>query len=247
MPPRLTIQEAEARCPDMVKGQTWRGTRRKYKFLCPVVHGEYWQTYGNHQHGSKCPICAPNHTVDITHQRFGRLTAIAPTNDRTSDGRVKWRCLCDCGVKCCKSVKSLQSGDTKSCGCLFREVVGQANVTHGHAKSPEYMIWASAVARCTNPNNSRFKQYGGANPPVHICERWRTSFEHFLADLAYRPSPKHSLSRFLDTGSYEPSNVEWAPIAQQKAEAQGRKALLAYRAARLAGQIIWDDIAAQAA
>jgi len=60
--------------------------------------------------------------IDITGQRFGRLVAIRPTEERK--GRyVYWECLCDCGVV--KSVRSasLHEGHTRSCGCLQLEAV----------------------------------------------------------------------------------------------------------------------------
>jgi len=76
--------------------------------------------------------------------------------------------------------------------------------------------------RCLNPNNKKFRHYGGANPPVVIASRWlgERGFENFLADLGKRPSPKHSLSRFLDMGNYEPGNVVWATHAEQGMERQ---------------------------
>lgn len=58
--------------------------------------------------------------ADITGQRFGRLTAIEPTDQivRTS---VVWRCKCDCGNEAFVTVKDLRSGNTQSCGCLNHE------------------------------------------------------------------------------------------------------------------------------
>ena len=34
---------------------------------------------------------------DLKGQRFGRLTIIEPTEDRSTNGGVLWRCNCDCG------------------------------------------------------------------------------------------------------------------------------------------------------
>lgn len=58
---------------------------------------------------------------DLTGKRFGRLTAIKDTGQRTKGGKVIWKCACDCGnYKDVISV-SLYSGITQSCGCLARE------------------------------------------------------------------------------------------------------------------------------
>ena len=35
--------------------------------------------------------------MDISGQRFGRLTALYPTDRRDSHGVVYWVCRCDCG------------------------------------------------------------------------------------------------------------------------------------------------------
>ena len=37
------------------------------------------------------------HRIDLTGQRFGRLTALYPTNRRDYKGSVIWHCRCDCG------------------------------------------------------------------------------------------------------------------------------------------------------
>lgn len=58
--------------------------------------------------------------IDITGQRFGRLTALKPTKNRNSRGSIMWLCECDCGTikEVCKA--DINRG-TKSCGCLSRE------------------------------------------------------------------------------------------------------------------------------
>lgn len=59
---------------------------------------------------------------DITGQRFGRLVAIEPTKRRSSGGSPYWLCECDCGNETIVVSYRLQSGVTKSCGCLRAEV-----------------------------------------------------------------------------------------------------------------------------
>ena len=54
-------------------------------------------------------------------QKFGRLLVVQDSGKRTIGGRVLWECLCDCGNTCYISGASLQSGDTKSCGCFDKE------------------------------------------------------------------------------------------------------------------------------
>ena len=69
---------------------------------------------------------ARKRSIDLTGKRFGRLTVIERADDRiTKSGiRIKmWECLCDCGKEnIIVQHSALQSGSTKSCGCLRKEV-----------------------------------------------------------------------------------------------------------------------------
>jgi len=57
---------------------------------------------------------------NLTGQRFGRLVAIEPTNERRCTFIV-WRCSCDCGREHLVTTNALQQGTIRSCGCLKRE------------------------------------------------------------------------------------------------------------------------------
>ena len=53
--------------------------------------------------------------LDLTGQRFGRLTALAPAANVS--GRTAWLCRCSCGQELVVETARLRSGHTKSCGC----------------------------------------------------------------------------------------------------------------------------------
>lgn len=59
--------------------------------------------------------------IDITGQRYGRLTAInrIPKNEYETERRCAfWLCKCDCGNETIVSYSDLSCGCTKSCGCI---------------------------------------------------------------------------------------------------------------------------------
>lgn len=60
-------------------------------------------------------------TKDLADQRFGRLTAIRPTEKRDASGSIIWECQCDCGNTIYYSTNTLNVGKTQSCGCLQKE------------------------------------------------------------------------------------------------------------------------------
>lgn len=60
--------------------------------------------------------------IDLTGQRFGRLTVIR-YDHTTENGNACWRCRCDCGNETIVRRQNLQSGLTQSCGCLKKELM----------------------------------------------------------------------------------------------------------------------------
>ncbi len=80
-------------------------------------------------------------------------------------------------------------------------------------KTPTYKCWVAMIERCENPNATKFHNYGGRG--IKVCQRWRDSFEAFLADMGVRPN-WHSIDRFPNKdGDYEPGNCRWATLEEQ--------------------------------
>lgn len=54
--------------------------------------------------------------IDLTNQRFGKLTVIKKAS--SLNGRIKWLCQCECGNFIEVFGANLKSGHTTSCGCI---------------------------------------------------------------------------------------------------------------------------------
>lgn len=161
------------------------------------------------------PITAnerPSQIKNIAGQRFGRLTVVQMSPERTPHGAVKWDVKCDCGTE--KSVVglSLKRGVTTSCGCAHKEQLAARSTKHGGSRSAEYSTWCGMLNRCRNANGEDFHHYGGRG--ITVCDRW-TDFANFMADMGPKPTPKHSIERSDVDGHYEPGNCRWATQHEQ--------------------------------
>lgn len=126
--------------------------------------------------------------VDYTGRVFGRLTVTGLDGFYGETKRqAVWDCSCACGGSARVTSCNLKTGNTMSCGCLYRESRGKARLAHGcsiGAKSPEYRSWAAMRARCRAKSGKSFRLWGSRG--IIVCEKW-ASFETFLADMGPRP------------------------------------------------------------
>ena len=59
--------------------------------------------------------------IDLTGEKFGRLIVIKRNYPNGKYGHLKWLCKCDCGEERIVWGNNLIRGNTKSCGCLYKE------------------------------------------------------------------------------------------------------------------------------
>lgn len=142
---------------------------------------------------------------DLTGKVFGKLTVIREDSARETGNR-RWICKCDCGNETVIITRNLNSGNTKSCGCLRGK-----STTHGHSTdgkvTSEYLAWYSMRRRCNYRSHPEYEYYGGRG--IKVCERWE-SFECFIEDMGAKPSKNHTLERIDNQKGYSKDNCEWA-------------------------------------
>lgn len=157
--------------------------------------------------------------------RFGRLTVIG----LSITSRLYHQVRCDCGTV--KKVRrdGLYTGAVQSCGCYAKDSTRKRFTKHGMAgvdRPAEYDCWAHMLRRCYTPSTKGFENYGGRG--ITVCDRWRYSFDNFLADMGERPSSKYSIDRLDNNGNYEPDNCAWRTQKEQSNNIR-RNVRLTYR------------------
>lgn len=67
--------------------------------------------------------------------------------------------------------------------------------------------------RCYYKKHPHYASYGGRG--IEVCERWRCSYDNFLADMGERPEGM-TLDRREPDSDYTPSNCQWSTRVYQQ-------------------------------
>lgn len=157
--------------------------------------------------------------IDLAGKTFGQLTVLERASEgQGSDPHVCWRCRCSCGNTIVTSGQRLRNGTVQSCGCFRKVRMSKlsidSNTTHGKAKTKLYKVFYGMIDRCYNPNNTRYKNYGGRG--IRICPEWLDNFPAFYAwAMAHGYHEGLSIDRIDNDQGYSPQNCRWTNVEQQ--------------------------------
>lgn len=151
-------------------------------------------------------------------KKNNKLTVIG--YEKPEKGRLKLKCLCDCGnITYCLPYQ-FSSGGIKSCGCarFGHSECHKGNTsrrTHNLRGNKFYKKWNGMIRRCYNPNEPAYRFYGALG--IDVCDEWRDSPVHFVdwCERTYPKEGKFSLDRIDGSKGYSPENCRWATQIQQ--------------------------------
>jgi hypothetical protein len=152
-----------------------------------------------------------------TNKRFGRLIVIEES--ASVNKRRMFKCKCDCGNKCTKSINALKKIGVSSCGCFQKEFnssprLSQRTENYGETNTRLYEIWCGMKKRCYNKNNRAYKWYGEKG--IIVCDEWKNRFLNFKNWATINGYDKNlTIDRIDSTKNYEPLNCRWIPLSKQ--------------------------------
>jgi len=171
--------------------------------------------------------------------KFGRWTIIREVSKKRGERRFLCKCSCESHTKRDVALVSLTKGRSSSCGCYGKENAWERfnknglrvkNLARTNAKRSErsgvnhpfFDIHRAMKGRCHNPENKKYKDYGGRG--IKICSSWKEldgkGFWNFVEWATVWMMENEidiyglEIDRIDNDGNYEPNNCRWVTRTQ---------------------------------
>lgn len=157
--------------------------------------------------------------IDLTNERFGKLKVLNRVYPKNlTKKHTYWKCRCECGKEIVTSSNHLRTGHTQSCGCLhYKKGKDNPAYKHGKRNTRLFRIWSSMKNRCNNPNNPKYKNYGGRG--IRVCDKWLDKENGFINfynwAIANGYKDELTIDRIDVNKNYEPFNCRWSTLQEQ--------------------------------
>jgi len=178
----------------------------------------------------------------VSFKTFGKVFVLGTAREFMGRKQVHAVCVCRyCAGTSVHRASDVLRKNFRGCDCRYIGTIRERVSRHGFPvpwpideREPIEVTairaeWRAMVARCHDPNNRDYPMWGGCG--IVVCDRWRNSFNHFLADNGVRPLEK-TLDRIDNNGPYSPANCRWATRRVQT-ENRCNTIFLQYERARL--------------
>jgi len=155
---------------------------------------------------------------DLTGIKFGKWKVISFYEIKHN--HRYWNCICECGKEKTISGGDLKRGRSTSCSSCSKQ-------THGLTLHPLYDTVNSAINRCNNPKNPKYKNYGAKGIKFKF-NSISDAIKWIEENLGSRPEGME-LDRIDTNGNYEPdiNQLRWA-TARTQANNRSKKSFTGY-------------------
>ncbi len=147
----------------------------------------------------------------------------------------KWKVRCECGTEGKVRVYDLLRGTSTMCKACSASLESSSN--RSEEDDSAYSSWCHAKARCLNPDNKDYPNYGGRGITMHPL--WVESFDAFLIMMPGK-KPGDTIERLDYNGNYEPGNCIWLSREQQPRNQRSNQHLTAFGETKLLSDWVRD-------